>query len=799
MKIWYFRQGLRARRRPSEGPHLPRPSLRRQFMTLALGLSVGATILLLGDFLWQRQMFLNEIQAHICEEARIIATALDQTASLEEEQAYADFLLRLLDDLDHYPVTHELYLLDLSGQVLFERGVDESSWSGLTPPMRQVLAGQTSRAFEIMWHGDHLVASCSVMGSASLIHLSEPVPLLEAYWRYLIGHRLALAGLITLILLGFTQLALARWIFLPLHNLLESLHLIRLGIPQFAVPKGVAREWQEIAGAIERSFQAVHQSRQALAEERSRLAFLYRANHLLAEAGDWPLLVRIALQLAMEAAETRSGLFLHRDPLTGRMSLELGEGIPPLALEAIRIYMPMMEDATPCRVCHSRSGRLRLGCALLPPELQPEGPGTWLCMDLAYGDQLLGMLLLRQEPAILTQAERWALLEALAGEISAAVAAAHHARWEASVMVEIDRLAGQGRIHHKALVRLVQQLTRACGMTSGALLVWEAQSGFPELLAHWGWPSGFIPALLQAAWAFMKPNNHRFPSPDPLYRTDLGWLHWIPIRLGEKQIGGFLFAHPAQSRMMPSQRRLAQVVAVQTALLLLSLRRERRLIEAVLWEERRRLARELHDGLAQQLAYLHLRIQKIERMVDSRIPDEAIARSLRETREALRDLYTEVRLTIEGFQAPRGTDPADSLRQMIAPYVTREVFSIALELEAFPALSPWEEAHLLHIVQEALNNIRRHAQAHHVTIRTLWQGGTFILAVIDDGRGFDPEAVPATSAGLNIMRERAARIGGRLQIVSEPGRGTRVELQLPGRTPAIRGGVDVSDHPADRR
>jgi len=789
---------LRTRREASSDPSFPRTSVRHRFTTLALGLSAGVILLLAIDFLWQRQVFLKQIQGHICEEAQVIATALSQAATPEEKQADTDFLLHLLDDLDHYSVTHELYLLDPSGQVLFEGGADQSPWSGLTPRMREVLAGQAPMAFEMMWHGDRLVASCSVRGSVGLIHLSEPVPPLEAYWRYLIGHRLALAGLLTLLILGLVHLALARWIFHPLRRLLEGLRQARLDASQLAMPKEPIREWWEIAWAIEDSLQAVHRSHEALAEERARLAFLYRANHLLTEAEEWPLLTSIALRLAMEVADARSGVFLHHDPLTGRISLEHSEGLDPLMLEALWTYLSTKEGTLLCSSCQSRPGHLRLGCTLLPPHLQPEGPQGWLCMQLGYGGQPLGMVWLRQDPAAVIQPERWTLLEALAGEISAAVAAAYHALREASVIEEINHLVEQGRIPYRSIMRLIQQLTRACGMTSGALVIQKAGKGFPELLAHWGWLPGTTPSLLQAAQVFLRSNGSHNLDPSPIYQADLGWLHWVTIRLGRKAAGGLLLGHPTRARMLPSQRRLAQIVASQIALLLISMRRERELVEAVLWEERQRLARELHDSLAQQLAYLHLRIQKIERMANSCLPEEALVHSLREVREVLRDLYLEVRLTIEGFQAPHGKDLRDSLQQIIAPYIAREAFTVILELGDLPALSPWEEAHLLRIVQEALSNIRRHARARHVTIRTTWEEGAFVLTITDDGQGFVPQAVSPASMGLRAMQERAARIRGQLKIVSEPGQGTCVELRLPGRAPAIRGGAHAPNHSADR-
>ena len=95
-------------------------------------------------------------------------------------------------------------------------------------------------------------------------------------------------------------------------------------------------------------------------------------------------------------------------------------------------------------------------------------------------------------------------------------------------------------------------------------------------------------------------------------------------------------------------------------------------------------------------------------------------------------------------------------------------------------LSPEVQAHLVRIVQEALNNVRKHAEASQAQINLRMWEGDVLLEVIDDGRGFDPLDVPLVAQyGLRGMRERAELIGADFQIVSQPGQGTAVRLRLP--------------------
>jgi signal transduction histidine kinase len=126
---------------------------------------------------------------------------------------------------------------------------------------------------------------------------------------------------------------------------------------------------------------------------------------------------------------------------------------------------------------------------------------------------------------------------------------------------------------------------------------------------------------------------------------------------------------------------------------------------------------------------------------------------------------------------PNGLVPA--LEKHLQRVADRERLEIALEAPGYHARHPDHEEALYRVVQESLNNIVKHAQAHRVRV-ALWQaGGALELAVADDGNGYDP-AAPATSGlGLTGMRERVERFGGTLTVESVPGAGTTVRVRLP--------------------
>jgi two-component system sensor histidine kinase UhpB len=196
-------------------------------------------------------------------------------------------------------------------------------------------------------------------------------------------------------------------------------------------------------------------------------------------------------------------------------------------------------------------------------------------------------------------------------------------------------------------------------------------------------------------------------------------------------------------------------------------------------EERKRIARELHDGIAQTLAALRVRL-RVARSLDE---SEARTRLLERLGTELGEATEEVRRIAQGLRPP-ALDIL-GLAAAIDSYV-RSVgdaagFAVDTRLEPVEGLLPPEaELVLYRIVQEALSNAARHARAGTVRVRLTSGSGTVVAAIEDDGRGFDVDAeLSRGGLGLFGMQERAGYVGGTVTIESEPGRGTRVRALIP--------------------
>jgi signal transduction histidine kinase len=208
-------------------------------------------------------------------------------------------------------------------------------------------------------------------------------------------------------------------------------------------------------------------------------------------------------------------------------------------------------------------------------------------------------------------------------------------------------------------------------------------------------------------------------------------------------------------------------------------------------EERARLSRELHDGLAQDLWFAKLKVGRLAALPDLGPEahalcdelDEAIDAGLTEARQAVMALRT-----VDDPDA----DPRDLMRRYVDDYGDR--FGIRTEFTCaadIPPLGTRAEAELLRIAQEALSNVRRHADATVVRVDLGATDGLVRLTVRDNGRGFDPAAIAGRGFGLTSMSERAALIGGRLSIESRPRDGTIVVVEVPSRRSASAGATGV--------
>ncbi len=232
-------------------------------------------------------------------------------------------------------------------------------------------------------------------------------------------------------------------------------------------------------------------------------------------------------------------------------------------------------------------------------------------------------------------------------------------------------------------------------------------------------------------------------------------------------VGSLLMFHDVTGQ----RRSQAQILEQQRALATLN--------------ERERLARELHDELAQDLALVNVQAQLINKLLESGQNEQAQAQ-MQILSKAAREAHVDVRGEISrlSHRITPETGFLGALRQLLC--AIQETYGIETELVLHQVdleivIAPTVEVQLLRIVQEAMTNIRKHARARHARVDLATEPGCLRILIEDDGVGFDPEHLASShqTFGLGIMSNRAKEINGRVEVQSTPGKGTQVAVIIP--------------------
>src|SRR5213596_3739546 len=188
-------------------------------------------------------------------------------------------------------------------------------------------------------------------------------------------------------------------------------------------------------------------------------------------------------------------------------------------------------------------------------------------------------------------------------------------------------------------------------------------------------------------------------------------------------------------------------------------------------EERARVAREIHDGLAQYLFAVSTHATMLENGADP-------ATALPQLKQAAAAAQQEARFAILALSSASGTAPFDAALRRYVDFLTADgELKVDLEIDERVRLAPDEQIEVFRIVQEGLGNARKHAGARHAEVRIGLRGDERVVSIVDDGAGFDDVTV-TSGQGLRNMKARSVSIGGGFRLLSRPGRGTALEVVL---------------------
>ena len=351
----------------------------------------------------------------------------------------------------------------------------------------------------------------------------------------------------------------------------------------------------------------------------------------------------------------------------------------------------------------------------------------------------------------------------------------------------------------RLLARFLTTMTRLAGATAGAVRVVTPDQEHLRLIGSIGLPAEvveqeqYVPHTCGICGKAVHEQSVEICASNELCRetTALGYFGdackrviAVPLRHRGKVMGVYNLFMATDNPVPDEVSLLFSSISEHLGMALENARLTRENIRATLVNERQMLANEVHDSLAQTLAYMKMRLAFLDEAIGA--GDDPLAQKyLADVEHAMDSAYGRLRELLTHFRDPmdpRGLVP--SLRDLVASFGARTGIRAEFESRApEPELTPEQELHVYHVVQEALTNAAKHARARNVAVGIDLAHGEYVVSVADDGTGFAGagDSRFGMQFGLSIMRERAQRLGGDVGIDSRVGEGTRVTLRFPAK------------------
>jgi len=391
------------------------------------------------------------------------------------------------------------------------------------------------------------------------------------------------------------------------------------------------------------------------------------------------------------------------------------------------------------------------------------------------------------------------LYETLEQRVEAKTRSLEEKNHELSSLYEIAAFLNDPASLEELCRGFIRRVIRASGAQGGSVRLFDGKSQKLFMFIHEGLSEGFVrqesalcagECLCGETARQSAPLVAKIGAPPPGMTLEacrhegFQTVSAFTIRFKKQLLGVYNLYFTGEREILEPEMRLLETLGQHLGAAVENQRLMSRDRELAVSEERNLLAQELHDSIAQGLAFLNIKVQLLE---DS-LRRQDIAGALGETaniREGVQESYDDVRELLVQFRTRvREADLDAAIRGALQKFEGQTGIAARFSHDANGApLPPEYETQVLHIVQESLSNIRKHARASAVEVRMEHRLDDVEFAVCDNGVGFDPAAddVSEQHIGLKIMKERAHRIGGRLEIDSTPGQGTVVRLVLPGR------------------
>jgi len=519
-----------------------------------------------------------------------------------------------------------------------------------------------------------------------------------------------------------------------------------------------------------------------LACAQKQLVTVLEINRQLATAGNEKTLMVSLLKVIGDYLGAAGATYIPLDEWGQPLATVSVGSVPEAELESWLERFDSPQTRERCRVCQALQAATGGGCPLGEhPFSNCQGI---TCFQLKRGDRFLGVLnFYRPSPNALEEDVR-GFLSGILGQMAIAIEAIRIQQQELATLRQLQ-LARDPKMELSARLNgLLREFQRALEADYAYLalqslekttLIESRPTG--EVKIDRAAVENLIEQTMQSNLPQIRTFSLFLGEGNPVELTFLG----APIFNRESRpLGALLVGGTQIDGQNPLQLRLVETMVSQIVLLIEDDRHIQEMEYRAVMEERSRLAREIHDGLAQTLAFLKMQVAQMQNYL-AREDLPRLGEVLRTNYRTLSDAYLDARQAIDYLRVTAEEGLLRWLDQTATDLQSSSDLDVSLEIKMDRIeLSSEVQAQLIRVVQEALSNIRKHARATRVVISLREWQNDLILEISDNGQGYAPEDIPEGSQyGLRGMRERAELIGADFQVVSQPNLGTTVRLRLP--------------------
>ncbi len=620
-----------------------------------------------------------------------------------------------------------------------------------------IFVGAMSRIKRLLtshWFPWALLGILLLFGLSREIVSFDPInPLIYSSWNWIVV--IAIFELTTAVLIGF-------WLFWQYHQ---------------------RRKLEERIGDLSAQVSKTYQCLETISQ----------INQQFVDASDENEVVQPVLQILVDMIHAEGASFVPLDD-HGQPQAAISHGQMPLPMMNAWIeYLASPDVRHSCQACdlaNQTALKKPVNCPLL------QGPFAesiqMICLPVKRGDREFGVINLYHKPQENLDEQTQAYLRTLVEELALGLDSIRLRRRELSALRQFELVRQKSDIQ-VLLATLLENAYQTLEVDCSLLVVLRTKENPTDLrLSHGGIDCHselFINSVLQGVLASGEPILLGDVAGDPQKMPGVRSLMAAPLLSPEHEVlGAILVGNRQKNRFHQRQLALLQTMAGQIALVVQNTNLVSEVSYKTMMQERARLAREIHDGLAQTLGFLKLQGAQLKNFL-TRGETERALNNAEAMYATLSEAYQDARQAIDGLRiSPSDCGLSGWLEQTAHEFADLSGTQVTINDNDSQLELPLEyHAQLIRIVQEALSNVRKHSRANQVNLTCFQDGQDLILEVQDNGVGFLPkESLAPSQHGLKGMRERADLLGADFQVISRLNEGTIVRLRLPVKNSEVK-------------